>query len=317
MWNRGEKAAVLIFEKSDSDIASHVLLDLSESVQQLNIPLAISKVEINSQSQSLMQKLNIGSEGGLIAVRKDLSIMDSFPGVAMTDRTKIVSAVKDFIWRHSSEFSVKSEQLVRQQSNNKSQVVNAREPSKAKVASRKEIMIRRYRAHTSDLEKAVVYAISHEVAQHSAITGSTLTALHQFVSVLDKYFPARIEMSLLLRKLKAWVLQHQDTIRGEDLSAWFKSYQTQHSFEVSDHWIGCAGSAGQYGGYPCGLWSLWHVLTVSQANMNEGQPREVLIAMKNYIQEFFGCRECARHFDQVSLSVGNPYLITMNDIVTV
>ena len=57
-------------------------------------------------------------------------------------------------------------------------------------------------------------------------------------------------------------------------------------------------TAGQYGGYPCGLWTLWHVLTVNQANTGEGEPREVLTAMKNYIQEFFGCRECARHFDQ-------------------
>ena len=57
-----------------------------------------------------------------------------------------------------------------------------------------------------------------------------------------------------------------------------------------------------YGGYPCGLWSLWHVLTVNQANMGEGDPKEVMMAMKTYIQEFFGCRECARHFDQVNMA---------------
>merc|ERR1712025_590697 len=33
-------------------------------------------------------------------------------------------------------------------------------------------------------------------------------------------------------------------------------------------------------------------------NMAEGDSKEVLLAMKNYVQEFFGCRECARHFDQ-------------------
>ena len=58
-------------------------------------------------------------------------------------------------------------------------------------------------------EKAIVYAISHEVAQHSAITGVGLVALQQLVTVLDKYFPARIEMALLLRELRSWVFRHQ------------------------------------------------------------------------------------------------------------
>ena len=166
-------------------------------------------------------------------------------------------------------------------------------------------------------EKAIVYAVSHEVAQHSAITGVGLVALQQLVTVLDKYFPARIEMALLLRELRSWVFRHQvrslnpalccddywhccrqDTIRGEDLSAWFQSYRTRHSFHVSDTWLGCRGSEDRYGGYPCGLWSVWHVLTVGQAEAGAGEAGEVLAAMKMYIQEFFGCRECARHFDQ-------------------
>ena len=151
----------------------------------------------------------------------------------------------------------------------------------------------------SDLEKAVVYAISHEVAQHSVIASHTLSALQEFVTVLEKYFPARIEMSLLLRQLKTWVFKHQDTIRGEDLSTWFRDYQERHSFHVSDTWLGCQGSEDRYGGYPCGLWSVWHVLTVAQAESGTGDPKEVLVAMKNYIKEFFGCSECARHFDQV------------------
>ena len=58
-------------------------------------------------------------------------------------------------------------------------------------------------------EKAIVYAVSHEVAQHSAITGVGLVALQQLVTVLDKYFPARIEMALLLRELRSWVFRHQ------------------------------------------------------------------------------------------------------------
>jgi thiol oxidase len=70
--------------------------------------------------------------------------------------------------------------------------------------------------------------------------------------------------------------------------------------------LGCRGSQAQFGGYPCGLWSLWHTLTLAQAaaatrldpRTGPSDPKEVLMAMKGFIQEFFGCRDCARHFDQ-------------------
>ncbi len=66
--------------------------------------------------------------------------------------------------------------------------------------------------------------------------------------------------------------------------------------------MGCRGSEAQFGGYPCGLWSLWHTLTLAQAaratTTNPSDPKEVLLTMKGFIQEFFGCRDCARHFDQ-------------------
>ena len=52
-----------------------------------------------------------------------------------------------------------------------------------------------------------------------------------------------------------------------------------------------------YGGYPCGLWSIWHTLTVAQAEeVAKGNGHEVLLAMQGFIKNFFGCTECARHF---------------------
>ena len=35
----------------------------------------------------------------------------------------------------------------------------------------------------------------------------------------------------------------------------------------------CHCSMLRYGGYPCGLWSLWHSLTISQAAAHAGDPR--------------------------------------------
>jgi len=300
LWLHGAVYAILIFEEQESMLGSSVTLDLSEVIQQLKVPVIVSRVLINSGSQQLIEKLKVGTGGGLVAVSRDMEAVHSFPGVSMT-RKDMVAAVKDFIWDKSGDLAVKNSDTLKQSysdNKNSDKSGNGNKVSPARTPSRKEVMTRRYKIHMSDLEKALVYAISHEVAQHSAITHHTLAALQQFVTVLEKYFPARIEMALLLRELKSWVHKHQDTIRGEDLSSWFKQYQSQHNVQVSEQWIGCKGSADMYGGYPCGLWSLWHALTVSQADHGQGDPKEVLLAMKGYIQEFFGCRECARHFDQ-------------------
>ena len=299
MWTHGAKYAILIFEDSTSWVGREVILDLSETIHQLKVPLIISRVETSPDSKSLMESLEVVTSelGSMVAVTRDMVVVDRFTGVT-PDRKQWVAAVKKFIWDHSSEFSIKeSDKIIKTQDSDN--VSKKSDNMKQKTGTRKEIMTRRYKVHMSDLEKTIVYAISHEVAQHSSITSHTLAALQQFVTVLQKYFPGRIEMSLLLRELKSWVHKHQDTIRGEDLSSWFLNYQTKHNIKVSPQWQGCRGSADMYGGYPCGLWSLWHVLTVHQANMAEGDPKEVMMAMKSYIQEFFGCRECARHFDQV------------------
>jgi len=45
---------------------------------------------------------------------------------------------------------------------------------------------------------------------------------------------------------------------------------------------------------------LWHTLTVSQLREATGSPTQVLEAMLAYIQNFFGCRECADHFSNTT-----------------
>ena len=265
-------------------------------LRDLNIPLVLAKIEISGQSDQLLQKLQVDrSTSSLVAVTRDFStteIISSLPS-----RDEWTAAIKDFIWKKSGHLSPKKVLGPDSSSGEKKPNENNNVEIK-KSASRKEITARRYKAHTVDLEKAVLYAISHEVAQHSSITSHTLQALQQLVTVLEKYFPGRLEMRMLLRELQTWVTRHQDTIRGEDLARWFSDYQSQHGPGPHKDWVGCRGSEERYGGYPCGLWSVWHALTVSQANLNQGDPKEVLLAMKSFIKEFFGCRECARHFDQ-------------------
>eukprot|EP00092_Neocalanus_flemingeri_P007794 GFUD01008415.1.p1 GENE.GFUD01008415.1~~GFUD01008415.1.p1 ORF type:complete len:681 (-),score=161.46 GFUD01008415.1:240-2282(-) len=298
IWDQNPTMAVLLIEEAYSTMGSEVILDLSGTLTKLKVPLVMAKIEINAESDQLLQKLTVSHKPSLVAISRD-SILEVFPLVAAT-RIGWSVAIKDFILRKSSELSLNNQMLadLSQKKPEDSLYVQPLNSEAQKIATRKELINRRYKVFTSDLEKAVIYSISHEVAQHSSISGHTLQTLLQYVTVLEKFFPARIEMSVFLRDLHSWVNMHQDTIRGEDLSSWMESYQGRHGIRASKDWVGCRGSEDQFGGYPCGLWSVWHALTINQANLAEGDPKEVMNAMKSFIQEFFGCRDCARHFDQ-------------------
>ena len=76
-----------------------------------------------------------------------------------------------------------------------------------------------------------------------------------------------------MRRLLYRLLQYIE--RGEDNapptsidgSAWRSKFdrlneQLGRPLPTEEKWIACKGSAPQYRGYPCGLWTLFHVLTV-------------------------------------------------------
>jgi len=301
IWEGDPRVVILMIEDVNATMGSEVILDLSSSLAKLKIPLVVTKIELNSESEQLLEKLKLQKKTSLVAINKDYETIETFQAVAST-REAWYSAIKDFIWRKSADLSLSNQGLKEVERNpavdapNKK--IDAHQAKPHKTASRKELINRRYKVFTSDLEKAVIYSISHEVAQHSSITGHTLESLQSYVTTLEKFFPARIEMSVFLRDLHSWVHMHQDTIRGEDLSSWIESYQGRHGIKANKEWIGCKGSEDKFGGYPCGLWSVWHALTINQANLGEGDPKEVLKSMQSFIEEFFGCRDCARHFSQ-------------------
>lgn len=161
-------------------------------------------------------------------------------------------------------------------------------------ATVEDLRRRRYTVHLSDLEKTVVYALTHEVAKHKALDMDQLTALFDFVKVLVDYFP---KGSVLMPYLTSLLSARSRITKGDTVG----DRLTNHLQPLIDRyeavkWAGCRGSAPRYGGYPCGQWSLWHTLTVRQRAAQRGRPTQVLTAMVGYIKQFFGCRECADHF---------------------
>uniref|UniRef100_A0A7N8XXZ5 Sulfhydryl oxidase n=1 Tax=Mastacembelus armatus TaxID=205130 RepID=A0A7N8XXZ5_9TELE len=162
----------------------------------------------------------------------------------------------------------------------------------------------RSRVYMADLESALHYSLRVEVAAHTVVKGEALISLKKYVAVLAKYFPGRPVVRNLLKSVDSWL---QNQTRDEISYEAFKDI-LDNSAQSPDaalpegvRWVGCQGSQPHLRRYPCGVWTLFHVLTVQAKNTRGTDPKEVLMAMRNYVHSFFGCRSCAEHFENMAM----------------
>ncbi|XP_077986131.1 sulfhydryl oxidase 2-like [Glandiceps talaboti] len=167
--------------------------------------------------------------------------------------------------------------------------------------------------YMQDLESTLHYSFRHEIPLHDVIEGDRLEALKKFVDVLAKFFPGRPQIMSYLEELNYWVEDNGDyKITSDD---WLEFVNERYDPEKAPDtylptrlkWVGCKGSSKIYRGYPCGLWTLFHTLTVRAATTKKyytlEEKLEVLPAMRGYIIQFFGCRECADNFDKMAATI--------------
>ncbi|XP_058245914.1 sulfhydryl oxidase 1 [Hemibagrus wyckioides] len=157
------------------------------------------------------------------------------------------------------------------------------------------------RVYMSDLESALHYSLRVEVASHSVINGTDLTALRHYISVLKKYFPGRPPVKNALKAVNDWLQDQKGTsINYSDFRATLKTTSPDSYLPKAVRWVGCQGSKPQFRGFPCAMWTLFHTLTVQAVETGSNDPQEVLQAMRRYVGSFFGCRPCADHFQNMA-----------------
>uniref|UniRef100_A0A8C3XUE8 Sulfhydryl oxidase n=1 Tax=Chelydra serpentina TaxID=8475 RepID=A0A8C3XUE8_CHESE len=166
----------------------------------------------------------------------------------------------------------------------------------------------RSKVYMADLESALHYALRVEVARFSVLTGEQLRALKYFVAVLAKYFPGRPFVQNFLRSVDRWLRNVRESrISSSALELVLTNRKEVTPAVLSNNvtWVGCQGSKLHFRGYPCSLWTLFHLLTVQATRHPVSPPPpgplEVLGAMRGYIRSFFGCRECAQHFEGMAV----------------
>ncbi|GFR79268.1 sulfhydryl oxidase [Elysia marginata] len=152
---------------------------------------------------------------------------------------------------------------------NKQQSVNTINKPGSALGNKSKLHPNRIQVNMQDLESALHYSLRQEIAICQTIDGERMDALKNYIDVLKKT-------------------------------------ETQYLPEVIQ-WASCQGSSPQYRGFPCSMWTLFHVLTVGAHTQNGGRsrsdPREVLLAIRGYMKHFFGCSQCSQHFLEMSQSV--------------
>lgn len=165
--------------------------------------------------------------------------------------------------------------------------------------------------YSVDLENSLRYSIYNQVKQKSTFNDKQLSALKNFLDVVDAYFPSTdVKPHNFVKVFKRWVETRNSSITANDLENGLNGVEKNFTLPEMQAWKGCAGSEPRYRGYPCSLWTLFHVLTVNEylkesSNSNNATlaSHSVLPAMKGFIFNFFGCAECVENFAKESLGM--------------
>ncbi|XP_037339225.2 sulfhydryl oxidase 2 [Pungitius pungitius] len=169
----------------------------------------------------------------------------------------------------------------------------------------------RSKVYAADLESALHYLLRVELASHNTLEGEELQVFKDFVTLVAKLYPGGGSVVKLMETLSDWLLSlplpqipYQAVLDLVDnkmrISGVFLGAELR--------WVGCQGSRAGLRGYPCSLWTLFHVLTIQHEATPtaldntglEAKASPVLQVMRRYISTFFGCEECGRHFEEAA-----------------
>lgn len=159
--------------------------------------------------------------------------------------------------------------------------------------------------YLSDLEATLKYSLDHELTSRSVISGDALDALKSYLELLVEYFPTTMRGKKFI-KLVLEHIQNNKSVSGAELKNFVDKYELLlNPYVTKQKWIGCEGSRAMYRRYPCGLWTLFHTLTVqaSTKQLNSFNGAQVLTAIAGYVKYFFGCTDCSTHFMQMAESI--------------
>ncbi|XP_067378516.1 sulfhydryl oxidase 2 isoform X2 [Channa argus] len=123
----------------------------------------------------------------------------------------------------------------------------------------------RSKVYTADLESALHYLLRVELAAHASLEGDELRVFKDLVTLVAKLYPVGGSVVKLMETLSDWLLSLplQQIPYQAILDLVDNKMRISGVFLGAEiRWVGCQGSRPGLRGYPCSLWTLFHVLTV-------------------------------------------------------
>lgn len=287
-------------EETESHIGTEVILDL-HSVEEIQIRCVLN------HNEAISRQLSVNIFPSLVVLEKDLKSIKHLRA-SENSRKHFRIAIKEFL--NENGISVpKEEELIDPGEWKKLQPPDIVQLMAAEKQEKELLQIKELGdvVFQTDLDLALIYALSHEISSHKHINGEAYQALDNFLIVMAKYFPTSSKGRMFLEKLSDSISHNtKNEITGEYFLDYYRKLESEYGnvFAVSKEWLGCRGSDPTYRGYPCGLWTMFHTLTVNavlkDGSKSDFNSREVLEAMLGYITYFFGCQDCSKHFQAMA-----------------
>ncbi|KAL7669526.1 hypothetical protein ACOME3_010178 [Neoechinorhynchus agilis] len=163
-----------------------------------------------------------------------------------------------------------------------------------------------YRRHLymDDLESCLHYMFRIEIPGRNFIDADKLGFIKRWVKFLCLFFPGRRHVRRYLFLLDQQLSKVASPLLGHEFGMIARTGQMDAYLPDRILWRHCTGSEPHFRGYPCSVWMLFHVLTVSHYHhAHEADSlgwhysgSDVIELFTVYITSFFSCSQCADHF---------------------
>ncbi|XP_045531045.1 sulfhydryl oxidase 1-like isoform X1 [Pieris brassicae] len=278
----------LVFESENSTVGSELALDINDYKN-----IDVRRVYENSELATIA---SVTQYPGIVAVESTLKVTRLTP--KSPTKQNLLKAVNTFLKSKDFIFPVRSKVI---EDNSGSFIFSETSTAESDII------------YYSDLERTLKTSLLTEISRHKMLSGDVLQALLNYLNVLIVSFPARKNLKDYLTDLHN-TLATKNEWSGSEVYELVKSREAAHEpvYTSNSDYIGCKGSQPQYRGYTCGLWILFHTLTVNAAQKPGLEGPRVLSAIHGYVKHFFGCTECSQHF-QAMAEKNKIFQITEND----
>ncbi|CAJ05879.2 putative quiescin sulfhydryl oxidase [Leishmania major strain Friedlin] len=158
--------------------------------------------------------------------------------------------------------------------------------------------------HVVDVANAFFETLFHEVALRGLESAARRRALFRFLRLVQQRLPGLgADVLLYSMTVNRSVDGAQSSVAGfaSSVDDWQKLVLSAGiPYEGNPRhlsWRTCKGSSWRYRGFPCGMWLLYHSLTVNAAHVDaDDNNTEVLFIILDYARHFFACDACLTHF---------------------